>query len=424
MANDPKGYYSRLGLAPTATHAEIKMAYRRIVKTVHPDSDVRGDKDPIEFLELNEAYAVLGNGEKRLEYDMSALPRPVPVTVTDGYQADFHSHKIKISPSDAPPYYGPQKRKFKWPLISTALAAAAIACFLALPRLQIDTKYFSPGLIFGDCRDCPSMIVVPAGQFTMGTPLEEGGTPKWSNPAHTVTIGRSIAVARFLVTNNEFAEFVTDTWSQRALDQPWADTDQQTSYSHLLWRGREVLSERGFETHPVVRVSWPGAQAYVQWLSRMSGHRYRLLSEAEWEFAARAGTKTTFFFGDDATNACDFANVPDRAFVQNHLNASGINCTDGYSETSPVGKFKPNSFGLYDMVGNVWEWVEDCWHDGYAGAPTNGAAWIADGICTKRVLRGQSFDIINWAEGVALRSSWDANGRLSTIGFRVARDLN
>ena len=135
-------------------------------------------------------------------------------------------------------------------------------------------------------------------------------------------------------------------------------------------------------------MSWQGATAYAQWLTAKTGHRYRLLSEAEWEYAARAGTQSKFFFGDDLSQICEYGNVPDITRQQRHPDWAAVACTDGYSETSPVGKFKPNAFGLYDMIGNVWEWVADCWHNGYDGAPVDGSAWISGGICSNRVLRG------------------------------------
>jgi formylglycine-generating enzyme required for sulfatase activity len=147
-------------------------------------------------------------------------------------------------------------------------------------------------------------------------------------------------------------------------------------------------------------------------------------SASLWEYAGRAGTQTKFYFGDDVLKACEFANTADYTFTQHHPTIGGVRCTDGYSETSPVGMFKPNAFGLYDMIGNAWEWVEDCWHPGYDDAPDDGSPWVSSGSCDKRVLRGQSFDFVNWGEGVAVRSSWDANGELPSIGFRIAREIS
>jgi formylglycine-generating enzyme required for sulfatase activity len=205
-------------------------------------------------------------------------------------------------------------------------------------------------------------------------------------------------------------------------DQAWASTD--AGKSRLLFRIRRVLVEPGYENHPVTAVSWRGTIAYVQWLSAKTGYTYRLLTESEWEYAARAGTQTSFYFGDDALKLCEYANIPNYTWLKYHPNWGVLRCTDGYAETAPVGRFKPNSFGLYDILGNAWEWVEDCWHKNYDGAPTNGTAWIQGGDCSKRVVRGLAYDFASISPGIAYRGVWDANAQLKSTGFRVARVIN
>ena len=155
---------------------------------------------------------------------------------------------------------------------------------------------------------------------------------------------------------------------------------------------------------PVINVDWEDAKAFVAWLSVQTGQRYRLLSEAEWEYACRAGTTTRYWWGDEIT--------PENA-----------NYGQNVGKTSEVGKYPANPFGLYDMHGNVWEWVEDCWNDSYEGAPDDGSAWTS-GDCRRRVLRGGSWDSDPGILRSACRVGIDTDGRYNTVGLRVARTLS
>jgi formylglycine-generating enzyme required for sulfatase activity len=196
------------------------------------------------------------------------------------------------------------------------------------------------GSEFTDCADdCPQMIVVSAGKFIMGSPKNEAG--RWDNegPQREVMITKPFAVGKFTVTFDEWDACVTDGGGYRPKDEVWG-------------RGRR----------PVINVSWDDAKTYVAWLSKKTGKAYRLLSEAEWEYAARAGTTTRYYLGNDIGT--------------NNANCKGCGSKWDDEQTAPVGSFKPNAFGLYDMAGNVWEWVEDVWHDNYDGAPTDGSAWL------------------------------------------------
>src|SRR5262249_10215759 len=195
---------------------------------------------------------------------------------------------------------------------------------------------------FRECaKDCPEMIVVPAGRFTMGSPATEKGHNGTEGPQHLVTITKPFAVSKFDVT--------------------FADWDACVSVGGCPQEGRAADIGWGRGTRPVIYVSWDDAQAYVAWLSWMTGMPYRLLSEAEWEYAARAGTTTAYFWGDE--------------IGENNANCKGCGGQWNGSGTAPVGSFKPNSFGLYDMAGNVWQWVQDCHHSNYNGAPNDGSAW-------------------------------------------------
>jgi formylglycine-generating enzyme required for sulfatase activity len=169
-------------------------------------------------------------------------------------------------------------------------------------------------------------------------------------------------------------------------------------------------------------VSFEDAQKYVQWLSQKSGKIYRLPTEAEWEYAARAGTTTARFWGDGRDPACGFANVADltAADALNWSQGDAFQCRDGFVHTAPVGSFRPNAFGLYDMLGNVWQWTEDCFHQNYSGAPSNGSAWVSD-ECKFRVHRGGSWSSLNVRS--AERDSLPAGERNNLIGFRVVKPL-
>jgi formylglycine-generating enzyme required for sulfatase activity len=246
-----------------------------------------------------------------------------------------------------------------------------------------EQRCLKPTDSFKDCDTCPEMVVLPAGNFMMGS--NDGNSEE--KPVHKVTIGRPFAVGKFEVT---FAE--------------WDTCVSEVGCSH-------IPNDRGWGRgrRPVINVSWEDVtKQYLPWLSRMSGRNYRLLSEAEWEYSARAGTLTRYAFGNTITKQqAQYSEGPDGSA----------------GNTVEVGSFKPNGFGLYDMHGNVWEWVEDCWHETYVNAPSDGNAWMSS--CSgdlRRVRRGGSY--YNVAK--ILSSSFRAKNlpieRLN-FGFRIARTL-
>ena len=247
------------------------------------------------------------------------------------------------------------------------------------------------GRKFSDCAGCPQMVVVPSGSFTMGSPSGAEGRGDDEGPRHVVRIDYRLAVGVYEVT---FAE-----WDACA---------------NAGGCGGYIPEDKGWGrgNRPVMNVSWNDAQLYLRWLSQRTGQRYRLLSESEWEYVARAGTTTPFHFG--STISTDQAN-----YDGNYTYGGGRKGV--YREkTISVGSFRANAWGLYDVHGNVWEWVGDCWNDSYTGAPADGSAW-ARGDCAKRVLRGGSWI----SEPRNLRSasrSWNSTGRrFIDNGFRVAR---
>ena len=278
--------------------------------------------------------------------------------------------------------------------LRAAKVAAEQAAEQAAGRLR---RLREPGTVFRDCAECPEMVTVPAGIFTMGSPAHEAGRDQREGPQHLVRIAEPLAVGKYEVTREEFARFVWDT-GRSMEDSCWL-----------------VPDFRQTDRHPVGCVSWRDAQAYVEWLSRKTGERYRLLSESEWEYAARGGTNTARYWGESAALQCRHANGRDVS-----TEWTGVECDDGYAHTAPVGSFTKNQYGLYDMLGNVSEWTQDCWNDSYAGAPTDGSAW-EQRDCHRWVIRGGAFR--NSLRALRSAFRWAATFHDDAIGFRVARSL-
>jgi formylglycine-generating enzyme required for sulfatase activity len=298
---------------------------------------------------------------------------------------------------------------------------------VAEPAVGVYPSTRPPGETLRDCAECPEMVVIPAGSFMMGSPASETQREQvpaeyalWPRPQHRVTITRAFALGKHEVTRAEFAAFVSAT-GQRTGNSCW-------TYESGTWEWRDGRDWRtaGYgqgDREPVVCVSWEDAQEYVRWLSRKTGQDYRLPSEAEWEYAARAGTTKARFWGNEPDSACRYANVHDRTSKAEHqFDWSHHDCRDGYPTTAAVGSFQANRFGLHDVLGNVWEWVEDCWNEGYDGAPTGGSAWTS-GDCSRRVLRGGSWSNPPWSVVSAGRDWIVPVARTSILGFRVARTL-
>jgi formylglycine-generating enzyme required for sulfatase activity len=243
-----------------------------------------------------------------------------------------------------------------------------------------------------DAPWCPEMVVIPAGRFVMGSSPSEEGRSAAEGPQHFVTIAEPFALGRYAVTFDEYDEFAATTGREPPGDGGWG-------------RGRR----------PVINVSWNDAEAYTAWLSEQTGATYRLPSEAEWEYACRAGTTTPFHFGP--TISTEQAN-----YDGNYRYGAGRK--GAYREQAlPVGSFPANDFGLHDMHGNVWEWCADVWHDSYDGAPLDGSAWIEGGNQRLRVLRGGSWDNVPGGLRSADRDWYGPGDRGDLPGFRVARTL-
>ena len=296
-----------------------------------------------------------------------------------------------------------------------------------------------------DCPTCPELVLLPEGSFTMGVPPGEEEREKvpasyrgLSEPQHMVTIPRRFHMGKFTVTRGEYAAFIAETGERPVGDGCWIlskGNDGSWSYNKkagLSWRDPGFQQTPSPDRYPVVCVNHEDAEAYVAWLSKKTGKSYRLPSEAEWEYAARAMTSASApslarYWGNERGPACLHANVAD-ATLARQMNIAKPDpenffaCTDKFAFTAPVGSFKANAFALHDMLGNVWQWTGDCWHENYKDSPpTDGSAWNTTGNCGRRVLRGASWNNNPWLVRAGYRDRNSAGDRVTGTGFRVAR---
>lgn len=311
----------------------------------------------------------------------------------------------------------------------TRAAPGAAAWFCAVLSLSAAAAEpaRAPGTAFRDCDGCPEMIVVPAGTFVMGTPgaAEPGAVAAAERDAIVVDVTRPFAIGRHEVTRAQYARFIADSaYEPQPGCRVWDPALERFSEDPRRgWRSPATPSAPQDEM-PVTCVSHADALAYVNWLSTKTGARYRLPSEAEWEYAARAGSRTQRPWGDAAEDGCDHANVYD-VFAESiyRLGWPSAACRDGYGDLAPVGKFAANAFGLYDVIGNAREWVHDCATGSYVGRPRDARAWEWLGGCDERVQRGGSWLTPPADTRSAARAAAPATGHAGDAGFRVARDL-
>jgi formylglycine-generating enzyme required for sulfatase activity len=291
-------------------------------------------------------------------------PAPAPTPAPPASPAPVAPTPVAPAPAPAPP--------------KTATVAPAPAP-IEPARTGSKPGDIKSGDIFRDCPDCAELVVVPAGSFDMGSSLE------YENPSHRVTIAKPFAIGRREVTFEEWDRCVDDGGCKyRPDDRDWGRGDR-----------------------PVINLSWLDAKAFLTWLSQKTGQTYRLPSEAEWEYAARGGTNTPYWWGRDIGSR----------------QANCRECNTGEAQkTMPAGSYKANPYGLYDTSGNAAEWVEDCWNDNYKGAPSNGSAWGV-GQCRLRVLRGGAFDSQSKYLRSMSRFRYDLDVRYLANGFRVLREL-
>lgn len=308
----------------------------------------------------------------------------------------------------------------------------------SVPLTTAEERELRPKMAFSECATCPEMVVVPAGEFLMGSPDTESGRLKFEGPVHKVVIAARMAVGRYAITRDQFKAFVDATgygYGKSCYAQSAAGWVDKIDHS--------FLSPPGFiqdGNHPAVCVSWKDANAYVSWLSNLTQKPYRLLTEAEREYIARAGTQTPYWWG--TTVGPEQANFdtqprpdpspgattspawrieakPDEPSVGPRVIEPGV----ASGRTVPVDWGRPNAWGLFQVHGNVAEWVQDCWNPDYTRTPADGSA-ARSGNCSMRVMRGGAWS--SWPEDLraAFREMGDEGEHYFSVGFRVARDLS
>ncbi|MDA8254604.1 MAG: SUMF1/EgtB/PvdO family nonheme iron enzyme [Betaproteobacteria bacterium] len=301
------------------------------------------------------------------------------------------------------------------------LALAAPSPVQPLPALAVAAGAIpSPGTLIQDCPECPDLVAVAAGDFTMGSGPKEKMRELDEEPAHRVRVAAPFAVGKFEVTRAQYAAFVKDTGREH---KPGCHSTRGGVFHK---NPKATWQHPGFEQkddEPVVCVSWEDAQAYAAWLSKKAVKQYRLLNEAEWEYVARAGSTGSRYWAEaDNAAVCRYASVADTSLKSVTPGAQMFPCSDGFALTSPVGRFPANSFGVHDILGNAWEWVEDCWNEGYAGAPDVAKPRLS-GSCTERVFRGGAWNSNPTTVRAAYRDRDSREERHDNVGFRVARSL-
>jgi formylglycine-generating enzyme required for sulfatase activity len=321
-----------------------------------------------------------------------------------------------------------------WSIVLAVLLCAAwsVDYLAGWPVPLANPGYFTlakndPGAVkprqsFKDCGDCPEMVALPAGEFMMGSPASERGHLGVEGLPRAVLIPKPIAIGKFEVTVDQFSVFDAETG---ATVGNFCKVIAAFDRTPIVWGPPEAsFRQPGFDvmgSHPVVCVSWHDAQAYVAWLRRRTGKPYRLPTEAEWEYAARAGTKTAYSFGNDANTLCAHARFADLG--------SQFSWRDGCRSDVvtygplPVGSLKPNPWGLFDMHGNAWEWVEDCWTPNALEIPVDGSAFSRPGNCEVGVVRGGSFAVGSRRVRSAIRVPMKTTMQAYNNGFRVALSL-
>jgi formylglycine-generating enzyme required for sulfatase activity len=281
----------------------------------------------------------------------------------------------------------PQRTR-QWVVVGllALVVGATIVVLLVVWPASVPGFPAAVGTPFRDCPDCPEMVVIPAGTAIMGSLPTDPDRTSEETPQHLIRLAQPLGVGRYPVTRAEFATYARDTVGTDSVARTWFEATDRD---------------------PAVMITWGEASDYAEWLSRRTGQHYRLPTEAEWEYAARGGTQTRYWWGDDIGRG----------------NADCGMCRsrwDGRS-TSPVGSFSPNPFGVYDMLGNVYEWVADCYWRDYSGASEDASTAFENADCGQRVLRGGSWMSNPDDVRAAARFELDPTVRQDVVGFRVVR---
>jgi formylglycine-generating enzyme required for sulfatase activity len=394
----PKGSFLAYSTAPGATAIDGKGSNSPYSQALA--KAIESDRVPLEQLFRNVRVNVMNaTGEDQVPWDASSLTGEFYFKRPDGSAPAQQT--AALAPAPAPQPAAPSGGDG----VSTSRAPAPAV---------------APGKVFKDnCPNCPDLVAIPAGKFRMGMDPDADMDRKEERPTHDVTITKPFALMTKEVTRDQFAAFAKET--SREIDAGCHIGDGGDG----KWRDQGTFLDPGIEqqgNHPVVCVSPGDAADYADWLSQKTGQPYRLPTEAEWEYAARAGKKTAWPWGNDVGNTgCKSVNAMDASGHKKFPINEPMKCDDRFATTAPVGSFPANPWGLYDMLGNVWEIVSDCWHDSYDGAPSDGSAW--DTGCGDGVLRGGAWLENPWDTRFAARWKNNGGGKDTTTGFRLARDF-
>ena len=303
-----------------------------------------------------------------------------------------------------------------------------IAIAFALILNLLPAFAHTTGDSFQDCATCPEMVVIPSGSAVLGSEPWIANRKRHDGPIREVTIDYTLAISKFEITRAQYRSFVKATGYETTYKAPRIGCNTW-NYDGLFGFVLEFTWDSpGFdqtEDHPAVCLSWADATAYAAWLADATGKPYRLLSATEFEYATRAGTRGPWFWGQDNTEACSYANVADSTFRRLHNHTPVFACDDGYERTAPVGSFAPNPWGLHDMFGNAWEWTDDCVHNDMSNIPTDGSAWYGEdnGDCERRTPRGGSWKSgTDWVRAAA-QASDRALYHSQQIGIRIGLTL-
>lgn len=363
---------------------------------------------------------MIGSGQLMLARGAAVVPSPVPTPAPAPESLDlafWQSIQNSRNLADFEAYLTqfPQGR-------FVALARNRVAELRRAPQSAPTGYPVAVGQAFRDCADCPEMVVIPAGRFRMGSAENEPGRQPSEALQREVVLSAPLAVGRFHVTVGEYRAFVAATRRGEGVGCWSVDGSGGWGFQRdRNWRAPGFVQT---DRDPVVCVDWDDARAYAAWLSQRTGRSYRLLTEAEWEYAARGGATTPFWWGTEEGQGCRHANGPDQMAqgrMPQSLGRTFVSCSDGFAFTSPAGSFPANRFGLHDMSGNAWQWVQDCWRGSFASAPVDAGTAVESFGCPSRVLRGGSW--IGDPEGLrasARGSDRPYNPSLGT-GFRLAR---
>ncbi|MSO97496.1 MAG: formylglycine-generating enzyme family protein [Rhodospirillaceae bacterium] len=302
------------------------------------------------------------------------------------------------------------------------------ALSIAVAGSAVAAESMKPGTVFRDCPTCPEMVVVPPGSFTMGSDAKNtmrGGEARPEGPARPVTIAKLFAAGRMELTNAQFRAFVKATGHVSSRDCSIGLGKEE--FDKLDFEG-PFFGRKPADDEAVVCVSWNDAKDYAAWMSGVTGKRYRLLTEAEWEYATKAGAKTKWPWGDNDLDACKYENTYDLDSAADmpagaKVNWEALACHDGQGRIAKVGSYPPNTFGLYDMLGNVWEWVEDCSLELYPATPNDGSAVQVAANCEKRGVRGGSWYTRQDRHRTTFRGRDASTDQAHHFGIRIARDI-